>query len=149
MADRRNRWWRRWIIAAVIWAVPVVMVAVKEIHDDLAYNQVDLQSSLSNWTLTAAQRASGAQARCRGTPDQARANGCPPSIVALNDTAFRAARELYSQRRNVLFTFIGQAIFSYWVVPCLFVLLVGLLVAGVRLALRRPPSKQAAKRPSP
>lgn len=148
MAGRHNRWWRRWVIAALIWAVPVVLVAVREIHDELVYNEADLQKSLNSWTLTAAQLASPAAARCHGTPAQALTSGCPASIVALNAANFKAARDEFSLRRNTLFSYIGQAIFGYWVVPCLFVLAVGLLAAGVRRSLRRTPRKETAERSS-
>ena len=149
MAGRRNRWWRRWIIVSLIWAVPVALVALREIRDELVYNEADLQKSLSSWTLTPAQRASSAAAACHGSLAEARAGGCPPSAVALNAANFDAAREEFSSRRSTLLAYIGQAVFGYWVVPCLFVLALGLLVAGLRRSLRRSPDKAAPERPSP
>jgi hypothetical protein len=149
MGGRHNRWWRRWIIASLIWAVPVALVALKEIHDELVYNEADLQKSLDSWTFTPAQRASNASAHCHGSLREARASGCPADVVALNAGSINAAGQEFSSRRNTLFSYIGQAIVGYWVVPCLFVLAVGLLAAGVRRSLRRPPRKTARERPSP
>ena len=56
----KNRWFRRWLVVIVFWAVPVAIVAVREIQEEMAYNAVDLERSLTTWDLTDAQRAAGA-----------------------------------------------------------------------------------------
>ena len=71
----KNRWLRRWLVVIVFWAVPVAIVAVNEIREEMAYNAVDLNTALTTWQFTDAQRAAGAPARCHGVPDDARAAG--------------------------------------------------------------------------
>jgi len=83
----KNRWFRRWLLTITFWAVPVMIVAVNEAREEMAYNKVDLQKSLATWELTNAQRATGAAARCHGDPDEARAAGCPADILLANALA--------------------------------------------------------------
>ncbi|EGD06283.1 hypothetical protein B1M_02180, partial [Burkholderia sp. TJI49] len=66
MAWRQHRWFRRWVIVIVFWAVPVAIVAVREIREEMAYNKADLQLALTTWQLTDAQQAAGAAAKCHG-----------------------------------------------------------------------------------
>jgi hypothetical protein len=89
--------------------------------------------------LNDAQRAGGAEARCRGTPDEARAAGCPSDILAANAPRQQAAIDEYIVRRNTLASYLWHAFVGYWVVPAAFLFALGLVVAGVRRALRRPP----------
>lgn len=46
MAWRQSRWFRRWLIVIVFWAVPVAIVAVREIREEMAYNYADLKLAL-------------------------------------------------------------------------------------------------------
>ena len=63
MAWRHNRWVRRWLVVIVFWAVPVAIVAVREIQDEMSYNVVDRDRALTTWQLSDAQRAAGDAAR--------------------------------------------------------------------------------------
>lgn len=139
MAWRQNRWIRRWLILIAVWAVPVAMVAIHEIREEMAYNVVDRDRTLSTWEFTESQRAAGAPARCRGKPDEARATGCPAEILAANAARHQAALDEFSVRRKTLVHYLWHAFVGYWVVPALFFFALGLLIAGVRRALRRPP----------
>jgi hypothetical protein len=139
MGWRPNRWIRRWLIATFIWAVPVGWVALHEIQVESAYNRTDLDRALAAWRLSPADIAAGMAGRCAGRPEVARAAGCPASIVAANEPALRTALDDYAQRRRTLASYLSQAIFGYWVVPSLFVFALGLLIALIRRALRRPP----------
>ena len=47
MAWRHNRWVRRWLVVIVFWAVPVAIVAVREIQDEMSYNVVDRERALT------------------------------------------------------------------------------------------------------
>lgn len=69
MAWRQHRWFRRWLIVIAVWAVPVAIVAVREIREEMAYNRADLRLALTTWQFSDAQRAAGAAARCHGDPD--------------------------------------------------------------------------------
>lgn len=139
MAWRQNRWLKRWVVTILIWAVPVALVAVHEIREEMAYNVVDRDRALTTWVLNDAQRAAGAEARCRGTPDEARAAGCPSDVLAANAPRQQAAIDEYFVRRNTLASYLWHAFVGYWVVPAAFLFALGLVVAGVRRALRRPP----------
>lgn len=79
VTKHKNRWLRRWLVVIIFWAVPVAIVAVSEIREEMAYNAVDLDRALTTWNFTDAQRAAGAPARCHGKPDEAQAAGCPPT----------------------------------------------------------------------
>ncbi|GLU35657.1 hypothetical protein WKR88_12895 [Trinickia caryophylli] len=147
MAWRQNRWVRRWIATILVWAVPVIIVAVHEIRVEMAYNVEDRDRALTTWVFTDSQRAAGAPARCRGTPEEARTAGCPADVLSANAPRHRAAIEEFRVRRNTLIGYLWHAFVGYWVVPAAFIFAVGLLVAGVRRALRRPPSPP--KRPLP
>jgi hypothetical protein len=139
MAWRQNRWVRRWLVVIVFWAVPVAIVAVREIQEEMAYNNVDLDRALTTWQFTDAQRAAGAPAHCRGTPDEARAAGCPADVLAANAARQQEAVAEYALRRRTLFLYLWHAFVGYWVVPAAFIFAVGVAIAGIRRALRRPP----------
>ena len=143
MAWRQNRWFRRWLVVIVFWAVPVLIVAVREIHEEMAYNAVDLEHALTTWEFTDAQRAAGAPARCRGKPDDARAAGCPADVLAANAPRQQEAIDEYSVRRSTLAGYLWHAFVGYWVVPAAVLFGFGLVIAGVRRALRRPAVKSS------
>ena len=132
----KNRWFRRWLVVIVFWAVPVAIVAVREIQEEMAYNAVDLERSLTIWDLTDVQRAAGAAARCHGEPDEARAAGC----TAANAPRQQEARDEYTLRRSTLAAYLWHAFVGYWVVPAVTLFLIGMVIGGIRRALRRPPS---------
>ena len=138
MAWRQNRWVRRWLVVIVFWAVPVAIVAVREIQEEMAYNTVDLERALTTWQFTDAQRAALAPARCHGKPDQARAAGCPADVLAANAPRQQEAVAEYALRRRTLFLYLWHAFVGYWVVPAAFIFAVGVVIAGIRRALRRP-----------
>jgi hypothetical protein len=149
MAWRQHRWVRRWLIVIVFWAVPVAIVAVREIQEEMAYNRADLQQALTTWTFTDAQRAAGAAQRCHGTPDEAAAAGCPQDVLAANATRQQEARDEYAVRRTTLASYLWHAFVGYWIVPAATLFAVGLLIAGIRRALRRPPvERPPVKRPA-
>ncbi|RKT27248.1 hypothetical protein B0G69_3059 [Paraburkholderia sp. RAU2J] len=139
VSKHKNRWLRRWLLVIVFWAVPVAIVAVSEIREEMAYNAVDLDRALTTWNFTAAQRAAGAAARCRGKPDEAKAAGCPADVLAANAPRQQDARNEYSVRRTTLIGYLWHAFVGYWVVPAVVLLLIGMLIGMVRRALRRPP----------
>lgn len=143
MAWRQNRWFRRWLVVIVFWAVPVLIVAVREIHEEMAYNAVDLEHALTTWEFTDAQRAAGAPARCRGKPDDARAAGCPADVLAANAPRQQEAIDEYSVRRSTLAGYLWHAFVGYWVVPAAVLFGFGLVIAGIRRALRRPAVKSS------
>jgi hypothetical protein len=116
------------------------MVAIHEIREEMAYNVVDRDRALTHWEFTDAQQAAGAPARCRGTPDEARAAGCPAAVLAANAARHQAALDEYALRRRTLASYLWHAFVGYWVVPAAFLFAVGLLIAGIRRALRRPPA---------
>jgi hypothetical protein len=136
----KNRWFRRWLMVIIFWLVPVMIVAVREIQDEMAYNTVDLNNALTTWTFTDAQRAAGAPARCHGKPDEARAAGCPADVLAANAPRQQEAIDLYALRKSTLASYLWHAFVGYWVVPAAFIFAVGLVIAGIRPALRRPPA---------
>lgn len=138
MAWRQNRWVRRWLIVIAAWAVPVALVALHEIREEMAYNVVDRDRALSAWTFTGSQRAAGAPARCRGTLEEARAAGCPAEVLAANASRQQAAIDEFVVRRNTLIHYLWHAFVGYWIVPAAFIFAVGLAIAGLRRALRRP-----------
>jgi hypothetical protein len=117
----------------------VAIVAVREIQDEMSYNIVDLDHALTTWQFTDAQRAAGAPARCHGKPDEARAAGCPQDVLDANAPRQRDALAEYALRRRTLFLYLWHAFVGYWVVPAAFIFAVGLVIAGIRRALRRPP----------
>jgi hypothetical protein len=142
----KNRWFRRWLMVIVFWLVPVMIVAVREIQDEMAYNRADLQRALSTWTFTDAERAAGAPLRCRGTPDAARAAGCPAEVLAANAPRHQEARDEYAVRRSTLAGYLWHAFVGYWVVPAAVLLGIGVLIGGVKRALRRPTAKPVPER---
>ena len=137
----KNRWFRRWLMVIVFWLVPVMIVAVREAQDEMAYNRADLQHALTTWTFTDAQRAAGAPLRCHGTPETARAAGCPADVLAANARRQQDARDEYAVRRSTLAGYLWHAFVGYWVVPAAVLLAIGVLIGGVKRALRRPTAK--------
>jgi len=137
----KNRWFRRWLVLIIFWAVPVMIVAANEIREQLAYDAQDLAHSLSSWTFTDAQRASPAISRCYGSLDEARAAGCPPEVLAANAAKNQDAIAEYSTRRSVLFGYLWHAFIGYWVVPAVALFLLGAVIGVIRRSLRRPPTK--------
>ncbi|WP_322106854.1 hypothetical protein [Paraburkholderia sp. J41] len=140
----KNRWFRRWLLVIVFWLVPVMIVAVREIQDEMAYNRTDLQRALTSWTFTDAERDAGAPLRCRGTPAAARVAGCPAGVLAANAPRQQEAEREYRLRRATLASYLWHAFVGYWVVPAAVLLAVGMVIGGVRRALRRPAAKGAA-----
>ena len=136
----KNRWFRRWLVVIVFWLVPVMIVAVREMQDEMAYNRAELQRALTNWTFTDAERAGDAPLHCQGTPEHARALGCPATVLAENATAHQAALDDYAVRRATLVSYLWHAFVGYWVVPAATLLAIGILIGGVKRALRRPPA---------
>jgi hypothetical protein len=139
----KNRWFRRWLVLIVFWAVPVMIVAANEIREQLAYDSADLAHSLSTWTFTDTQRASPAALRCHGSLDEARAAGCPPEFLAAQAAKNREATDEYSTRRSVLFGYLWHAFIGYWVVPAVALFLFGAVIGVIRRSLRRPAKKAA------
>jgi hypothetical protein len=140
MTRTLGRWWRRWLIVTIAWAVPVMLVTVRDMQVQYDYNKADLNRSLKRWRMSDAQRVSGEASSCSGEVGQARAAGCPEAIVTANAPALQAAIDQYATRRHVLFSSAWQTAFGYWLAPSLLLLATGVLVAGVRRSLRRPPS---------
>ena len=135
----KNRWFRRWLLTIVFWLVPVMIVAVREYQEEMAYNRADLQHALTSWTFTDAERTAGIPVRCHGTPDDARAAGCPPPVLAENLQRQQTALTEYAVRRATLVHYLWHAFVGYWVVPAVVLLAVGIVLGGVKRALRRPP----------
>ncbi|MET3168608.1 UNVERIFIED_ORG: hypothetical protein ABIC72_003032 [Burkholderia sp. 1988] len=140
VSKHKNRWLRRWLVVIIFWAVPVAIVAVNEIREEMAYNAVDLDRALTTWNLTDAQRAAGVAARCHGKPDEAQAAGCPAEVLAANAPRQQDARNEYSVRRTTLMAYLWHAFVGYWVVPAIALFLFGVLIGMIRRALRRPPA---------
>jgi hypothetical protein len=137
----KNRWFRRWLMVIVFWLVPVMIVAVREIQEEMAYNQADLQRALTTWVFSDAERTAGDPLRCHGTAQAARADGCPDAVLSANAQRQQEARDEYATRRSTLAGYLWHAFVGYWVVPALVLLGVGMLIGGVRRALRRPTVK--------
>ncbi|WP_296654533.1 hypothetical protein [Paraburkholderia sp.] len=137
----KNRWFRRWLMAIVFWLVPVMIVAGREMRDEMAYNRADLQLALTTWTFTDAERNDGAPLRCRGTPDAARSLGCPAAVLAANAPRQQAALDEYTQRRSTLAVYLWSVFVGYWIVPAATLLAVGIVIGAIRRALRRPSAK--------
>jgi hypothetical protein len=144
---QKNRWFRRWLVTITFWLVPVMIVAINEVRDEMAYNTVDLEKSLSTWDMTDAQRAAGASSRCYGAPETARAAGCPADVLAANEKKHQDAVDEYAHRKATLADYLWHAFVGYWIVPAIFLLIVGMLIGGVRRALRRPPPDGAPGHP--
>jgi hypothetical protein len=138
---RKNRWLRRWLLVIIFWLVPVAIVAVREVQVEMAYNRAELDNALTRWDFTDAQRAAGAPAHCRGQPDEARAAGCPADVLAANAPRQQAARDEYAVRRTTLMAYLWHAFVGYWVVPAAMLFAIGVVLGGVKRALRRPPVK--------
>jgi hypothetical protein len=141
----KNRWFRRWLLVIVFWLVPVMIVAVREVQEEMAYNREDLQRALTTWTFTDAESHAGLPLRCQGNAEAARAAGCPAEVLARNAARWQDARDEYAVRRATLFGYLWHAFVGYWVVPAATLLAIGMLLGGVRRALRRPAAKPAPK----
>ena len=139
MAWRHNRWIRRWIVTILVWAIPVAIVTLREVREEMAYNIVDRDRGLTAWVFTDGQRVAGAPAHCRGTPDEARAGGCPADVLMANAARHQAAIDEYVVRRTTLASYLWHAFIGFWIVPAAFLFSIGLIVAGIRRALRRTP----------
>jgi len=140
----KNRWLRRWLVTIIFWSVPVGIVAVREIQEEMAYNRVDLNNALTSWQFTDAQRAAGAPARCHGMPEVARDAGCPAEVLAANAPRHQEAVDEYNLRRKTLASYLWHAFVGYWVVPAATLFVIGVLIGGIRRALRRPPASHVA-----
>jgi hypothetical protein len=137
----RGRWWRRWMITCLIWAVPVVALGVKEMVSEMLYDSADLKVALDRWVLTDAQHMTPGASHCTGALDAARAGGCPTAIVDANQALrTEAVAEVHTRRAAQVAGFFEAAVL-YWVTPCIFILVVGIVLALIRRALRRPPPK--------
>jgi hypothetical protein len=141
----KNRWFRRWLMVVVFWLVPVMIVAVREAQDEMAYNRADLQRALTTWTFSDAQRDAGAPLRCRGTLEAARASGCPADVLAANTARQQQALDEYAQRRSALVGYLWDAFVGYWVAPAAALLGLGIVIRGLRRVLRRPDQKPEPK----
>ncbi|MDN7179790.1 hypothetical protein M0D69_17685 [Caballeronia sp. SEWSISQ10-4 2] len=144
----KNRWFRRWLVLIIFWAVPVMIVAVNEIREQLAYDAQDLERIQSAWIFTDAQHASPTASRCHGSLDEARIAGCPPDVLAANAAKNRDAIEEYSIRRSVLFGYLWHAFVGYWIVPAVTLFLLGAVIGLIRRALRRPATKKQDPKPA-
>ncbi len=138
MANRCNRWVRRWLILIMVWAIPILIITIREIRIEMAYNNADRQQALTTWQLTNAQRAAGAAAYCHGNLDMARAAGCPAIILAANAPRQQAARDEYRLRQHTLASYLWHAFIGYWIVPAVILYASGLLIVLIRRLLRRP-----------
>jgi len=141
----KNRWFRRWLMVMVFWLVPVMIVVVREMQDEMDYNRADLQRALTTWKFTDAERDAGALPRCQGTLDAARASGCPAEVIAGNAARQQQALDEYAVRRSTLAAYLWHAFVGYWVVPAGMLLAVGIVIGGVRRALRHPAVKPEPK----
>ncbi|MEA3121638.1 MAG: hypothetical protein QOH33_1193, partial [Paraburkholderia sp.] len=117
--------------------IPVAIVALREIREEMTYNIVDRDRALTAWVFTDSQRAAGAPARCRGTPDEARIGGCPADVLLANTARHQAAIDEYVVRRTTLASYLWHAFVGFWIVPAAALFSVGLTIAGIRRALRR------------
>jgi hypothetical protein len=136
-----GRWWRRWIIICLIWAVPVVALGVKEMVSEMLYDSADLKVTLDRWVIGDTQRRLSGVTHCTGTLDAARSAGCPAVILTAN-LALRdeAIAEIHARREAQVAGFF-EAAMLYWMIPCLIVLAIGIVLALIRRVLRRPPPK--------
>lgn len=139
MTTRRRRWLRRWLLVVACWAIPVAIVAVREVRDESAYNRADLQRELSNWQFSDAQQAAGFAARCRGTPEDARAAGCPEAVLAANAPRQHEVEAEYALRRRTLAIYLLHALIGYWVAPAALLFAFGAAIGLLRRALRHAP----------
>jgi hypothetical protein len=141
----KNRWFRRWLVLIVFWAVPVMIVAANEIREQLAYDSADLSRTLSTWTFTDAQRALPAVQRCHGLIDEARTAGCPPDVLASKTMLDQQAIAQYATRKHVLFGYLWTAFIGYWVVPAITLFVLGAIIGVIRRSLRHPLKKTDGK----
>jgi hypothetical protein len=145
---RPGRWWRRWLITCLVWAVPVVALGVKEMVSEMLYDSADLQVALDRWDITDAQRTLPGIDHCAGALEAARATGCPAVVIESNQASRAAAIADIHTRRGAQVAGFFQALIVYWVTPCLFILAVGIVMALIRRALRRPPPATTSSRPA-
>ncbi|OTP71685.1 hypothetical protein [Caballeronia sordidicola] len=137
----KNRWFRRWLVLIVFWAVPVMIVAANEIREQLAYDSADLSHTLSTWSFTDTQRAQPAARRCHGPIDEARSAGCPPDMLAAKTALDQQAIAQYATRKGVLFGYLWTAFIGYWVVPAITLFVLGAIIGVIRRSLRHPMKK--------
>jgi hypothetical protein len=140
----KNRWFRRWLVLIVFWAVPVMIVAANEIREQLAYDSADLSQTLSSWTFTAVQRTAPAVQRCHGLIDEARSAGCPQDVLAAKAALDQQAIAQYATRKSVLFGYLWTAFIGYWVVPAITLFVIGAIIGVIRRSLRHPLRKPDA-----
>jgi hypothetical protein len=70
-------------------------------------------------------------------------------VLAENGTRQQAAIDEYAVRRATLTGYLWHAFVGYWVVPAAVLLAIGVMIGGVKRALRRPPpAKSAAGAPT-
>jgi hypothetical protein len=136
----KNRWFRRWLVVVIFWLVPVMIVVVNEVREQLAYDADDLSRSLATWTLTDAQRATPLALKCQGSPDQARAAGCPQDVLRANAARHQDAIDEYALRRSVLFGYLWHGFVGYWIVPAASLFCFGAMIGVIRRMLRRTPA---------
>jgi hypothetical protein len=137
----KNRWFRRWLVLIVFWAVPVMIVAANEIREQLAYDSADLSHALSSWSFTTAQRALPAIQRCHGLIDEARGAGCPQAVLSAKAALDQQAVVQYATRKSVLFGYLWTAFVGYWVVPAVTLFVLGAIIGVIRRSLRHPLKK--------
>lgn len=138
-AKRAGRWWRRWIITCLVWAVPVVALGLKEMVSEMLYDSADVKVSLNRWVVSDAQRALPGADRCSGDIDAARQAGCPSAVADANAASREAVLNDLHVRRLAQVTGFFQAVVVYWVLPCAILLGIGLVCGLIGRALRRPP----------
>ncbi len=97
----KNRWFRRWLVTITFWLVPVMIVAINEVRDEMADNSADLQKSLTTWDLTDAQRAAGCPA------DVLSANTRKPNIRMRSK--HQDALDEYAHRKATLADYLSVA----------------------------------------
>jgi hypothetical protein len=134
----KNRWFRRWLVLIVFWAVPVMIVAANEIREQLAYDSADLSHTLASWTFTDAQRTAFIVQRCHGAIGEARSAGCPQEVMSAKAALDQQAIAQYATRKSVLFGYLWTAFIGYWVVPAIALFLIGAIIGVVRRSLRHP-----------
>lgn len=71
-------------------------------------------------------------------PEEARAAGCPEDAIAATEVKHQEALNEYAHRKATLADYLWHAFVGYWIVPAAFLLVLGVLIGGIRRALRRP-----------
>ncbi|GAB7522197.1 hypothetical protein PBS_11810 [Paraburkholderia sp. 2C] len=65
-------------------------------------------------------------------------------MLAANAPRQQEAIDEYNLRRRTLASYLWHAFVGYWVVPAATLFVIGVLIGGIRRALRRPPANQVA-----